>query len=352
MSNDKNWGIDLTGRKMWYEPWPIDQDGKYRNPSEKEIEDIYSISGEAVAETLQYFEECGGDVDKLVQMLNQHVIDGRFLIDENSPDLILQDKTRWYNNEYYFYFIMFTKKIMGRYDFHFGENKDEQLSVYHKIYEKGFMDFIPWGIDKKGNQIKDVSLSIPHILLSYCEEIIKINIDDFVFFINCNLTEMYRVDRNFFDNENIWCSLELIEYCYEFIKILNNNDSFLFNASYYGTLNKLKIIKTFSIFPNKLILSIFKLVAVKINNVHDFKIINNQNNFKLFLSLKHDFNIAKYSKYLDSSIKNDALVWQGATAAAIKTIYDLNNMPYSELKINGYLKKNCLDTICILLFLT
>ena len=30
MNEQKKWGIDLTGRKMLYEPWPVDEDGNYR----------------------------------------------------------------------------------------------------------------------------------------------------------------------------------------------------------------------------------------------------------------------------------------------------------------------------------
>ncbi len=29
----KTWGIDLEGRKMWYDPWPVDIDGIYKQPS-------------------------------------------------------------------------------------------------------------------------------------------------------------------------------------------------------------------------------------------------------------------------------------------------------------------------------
>jgi hypothetical protein len=94
---DKKWGIDLTGRKMWYEPWPTDEAGKYRQPTETEIEEVYGISGEAVCETLLSFEECadkelvgmnsdiGGigrrrfesspsnATQKLIDMLNEHI---------------------------------------------------------------------------------------------------------------------------------------------------------------------------------------------------------------------------------------------------------------------------------------
>jgi len=110
-----NWGIDLTGRKMRHQPWPINKEGKFQEPANNDREEIYGISGEAVRETLLYFEECGGSTEKLIQLLNEHVIDTVFHIDREA----LLDKTRWYNNEYYFYFIMFTKKVMRDYDWKF-----------------------------------------------------------------------------------------------------------------------------------------------------------------------------------------------------------------------------------------
>jgi hypothetical protein len=102
----EEWGIDLTGRKMWYKPWPVNKDGSYIVPDEKDIDEIYGISGEAVKETLLYFEECGGDTGRLVVMLNEHIYSDEYVI--TRKDLLNSD--RWYTNECYFYFIMFTKK--------------------------------------------------------------------------------------------------------------------------------------------------------------------------------------------------------------------------------------------------
>ena len=145
MNKINDWGIDLTNRKMKYQPWTIDIEGKYIAPSEEEKDKIYGISGDAVRETLIYFEECSGDTDELIRLLNEHIIDNRFFIDRES----LLDNKRWYNNEYYFYFQIFCKKIIGRYNWHFGECSNEQLSVYHKIWEKGKFGFVPFGGEHK-----------------------------------------------------------------------------------------------------------------------------------------------------------------------------------------------------------
>nr|HPO49725.1 hypothetical protein [Spirochaetota bacterium] len=115
---DRDWGIDLAGRKMRYSPYHTDREKNYTEPNESEIADIYEISGEAVSETLLYFEDSGGETGKLVKLLNNHMPDKSFFVNRE----ILLDNKRWWNNEFYFYFIMFCKKLIGRYDWRFGEN--------------------------------------------------------------------------------------------------------------------------------------------------------------------------------------------------------------------------------------
>ncbi|MDY6832986.1 MAG: hypothetical protein SWC96_14310 [Thermodesulfobacteriota bacterium] len=61
------WGTDVEGRPMRHCPWAVTGEGRYREPSPKEIESVYGISGRAVAATLRYFEACGGDTPALVE---------------------------------------------------------------------------------------------------------------------------------------------------------------------------------------------------------------------------------------------------------------------------------------------
>lgn len=187
MKIEKEWGIDLIGRKMSHQPWLINNHGEYIQPEKKAIEETYSISGEAINETLLYFEECDGDIDSLIELLNQHVIDNKFSI--KREDLL--DKSRWYTNEYYFYFIMFAKKVIGRYDFHFGENSNEPLSVYHKIYEQGFVKFPPWGKDENRNVIHEITSLNLYFCILVLENIFKIDADEFILFLNNILPVSY-----------------------------------------------------------------------------------------------------------------------------------------------------------------
>ncbi|HNX25634.1 MAG TPA: histidine kinase N-terminal 7TM domain-containing protein, partial [Spirochaetota bacterium] len=331
MNADKDWGIDLTGRKMWYQPWPVDENGLYREPSADEIETTYCISGEAVNETLFYFEECGGDSERLVTMLNEHMAGKMYIITRHD----LLDAEKWYSNEFYFYFIMFTKKVIGRYDFHFGENSSEQLSEHHKIYEKGFMEFIPYGKTVSGTPVHDVTTNNVLGLLLYLEKVLLINTSDIISFINNNLNSRYSIDRDFYNNENIWCSLEFIEYGFEFTKIFANANTFFIKAAIYSTLNELRIGKLFFLIPRQVVLSQLKSGISKANDIHNFKIDLGRGFARFIITIKPDFNISQYSKYLNASIPNDAAVYHGSLAAVIKLIFSLKDLPGSTLSINN-----------------
>jgi len=327
---EKKWGIDLTGRRMWYPPWPVDDSFNYRRPGAAEIDSIFSISGEAVNETLLYFEECGGDTGFLVSMLCDYMVDNRYKTDRDT----LLVKTRWYSHEFYLYFIMFSKKVIGRYDFHFGENSNEQLSIHHKIYEKGFMEYIPYGKTEGGIDIHDVTTSNVLGLLLYLENVSRKDTSDIISFINGNLDRRYVIDRNFFNNESIWCSLEFIEYGFEFSRIIANSRSFFVDAAIYSSFNGLRIGKLVFLVPGKIALSLFESGISKVNNIHDVKFENSRGYTKFLINIKPEFKIRKYSKYLKASLRNDSAIYRGAIAAILQKIYGLKEIPESGLIIN------------------
>ncbi len=232
MKLNQHLGIDLTSRKMWYESWPVDKSGKYRDPLDNEKEEIFCKAGEAVRETLIYFEECGGNTDKLIKLLNEHVLDKRFIINRET----LLDKRRWYNNEYYFYFIMFTKKVIGRFDFHYGEDSDKRLSIYHSIYEKGFIEKIPWGIDENRNFIRDHSTenicnTYSYVIANYKNG--KKIFNEINIFLNLFLSKHKNkhFDLSFFLDQNYWFTSEIMCYFYSFVQVFTNDNKILYKTN-------------------------------------------------------------------------------------------------------------------------
>ena len=320
------WGIDVEGRKMWYEAWPVDSAGDYRQPDSNEIAETYGCSGEAVAESLVYLEECAAreltgvsdPAGRLIDLLNRHVLDERFYITRNE----LLDESRWYTAEYYFYFIMFTKKIMGRYDFHFGEGSDNLLSNYHRIYEKGWMSEDPWKAGKGDEFIHDYSIVNNSGPLYYLEKDFKIDTTDFIYFINASIPGSYSVDRDFYDSETYWVSGEMIQYGYEFFKILSNNMRFSYWAGYHTTLRKATTSRVLLNAPRSLVVFAFKKLVSKTNNVFDYNFISfRDGNFRFNARLKDDFNRQQYGKHIRSCINNNLITNLGAFLGAVELIY-------------------------------
>lgn len=285
---DRDWEIDLTGRRMKYPPYPTDREYNYKDPSQEEIDEVFEISGEAVAETLIYFEEREGDTAKLVELINEHIIGEKFYISRE----ILIDASRWWNNEFYFYFIMFCKKIIGRYDWHFGENSDKDLSIYHRLYEKGFMGKAPWGEDDNGNKVTDTVMSQVSYNLIFIEEILFLDSNEFVDWVNSLIPTKYKLNRDQYNSEAMLVSFEFFYYALELCKIIiNKGHHYIFN-NFYKILDKYKIVNLFiNVPPTKAFESILAMNE-KTSTVMNYKNVLKKGYFKTTVSTNanSDFN--------------------------------------------------------------
>ncbi len=340
--NKKEWGIDLTGRKMLYAPWPVDTLGIYRLPTQSEIEEVYGISGEAVRETLLYFEEradieqadSGGALSAtqhLVLMLNDHAIDDKYRITRDE----LLDPSRWYNNEYYFYFIMFTKKVIGRYDFHYGEGDKGQVSIHHKIFEKGFVEQIPWGVDGHGKTVHDFAITNCVGPLKYIEEN-NYDISDGLLFINSILPNGFNVDREFFNNETFWISGEFLQYCYTIISILSNDLEILIKSAEYSVREKLRTARLIVNVPKKIALSVMKTVTSKANSVYKYDFEIESNFIIISVSFQKHFQVQQYSKYILSCLNNSSRIHIGAFKAIFELLYRRSISNYNDTLLGNY----------------
>jgi len=320
MSN--KWGIDLTGRKMWYNPWAVDEKGKYIQPNEKEIEEIYGISGEAVAETLLYFEECSDklkieNTKKLINLLNNHIIDNRFKITREE----LLDKSRWYNCEYYFYFIMFTKKIMNNYNWRFTKGEDVQLSKYHKIYEIGFLRYIPYG-----GKEKDDSYSMPNAMIK-CY--IKKGYDFSDFF---NWMENLVKQKTSISYKNVVSKLDNFWVCSEFTEFLYELGKVIINKSNMVTIAKESFehfdLVGFSYVPESLLLKIQSFIGNKTTNFYNIKTKSIKNNSAAFyISISEKFDKKKDDIYTAADYEMASAITLAAFPGMIKRLLKLNKDP-------------------------
>ncbi len=336
--------IDLQNRKMIYAPWHMDHDGHNQPASKKEIENTYTISGQAVAEVLDYFEkraeiELGISAEEatstLIARLNFQMPADRYRVNR----IDLKDTGRFYSNEFYFYFIINTKFIMKRQDFHFGENDHIALNNTHKIYEKGTMEYPPFGIFEN-KLIHDVTSANNLMLLIYLEQNLHLDTTDYIILINSFLKKPYQIDRNFYNNEANWCSLEFIEYGFELFKVFANSDEALYTAPLVISGTNLKIGRLIANVPESLLFKGFTTTVRKMNDMHECTIKKfSKTRIDLKVRIKDAFNIKQYGQYLSSGIYNDALVWKGSVSAFMRVIYQENLVPESKMEIqeNGFM---------------
>jgi hypothetical protein len=332
--------IDLNGRRMWYQPWPVDAGGSYRAPSAIETEQTYAISGEAIAETLEWFITCNGSVEELVNLLNSHVPDDRFV----STPATLSDPTRWYTNEYSLYISMFCKRLLGRASFHYGESGDEQLSVHHKPWEQGELQWTPWGEDETGRVIKEeigtfVHGSYMQMLHIVPEEKQAACKRDFFAFVQAFLPERYAglFDEKFFSNELLGYSYEFYHLVYAICTVLTNHDTmnrditgFYFNnrmPSFFGMVLKSAVhLPIGHLFTNLLTRASSKL---------HIDVVTRRNTLYLKIRYSDSF----FDKYRDyryhvNAFRVNDMTYTGGLADILKFFIKMNEEP--EVQVLNY----------------
>lgn len=317
---DDPWGIDLEERIMKFEPWKIDSSGEYITPTDNEIEEIFGVSGGAVNESFNYFIKCGGDTKKLINLLSEHLIDDRFVVTKD----LLFNRENWYTNEFYFYFQMFCKKIIGRYDWHYGEGKDLVLSKYHKIYEKGFLKFIPYGGEEK-----DATHAIPFAFMEFYGNQ-GVDFSDYIDWVESLVK--YKSGLSYKDEvskiRDIKLCGELAYYIYEFLKIrLNKNNLATCVDEGFEVYN----MSGLSYFPKSMVISALTFISNKSSkNIRLEMQKNGKNKFLCNIHTQSDYKVEKYDKYKKSIFINIHNLFVQTIKKVFIKIYNLDTEPEIE----------------------
>jgi class 3 adenylate cyclase len=314
----KEWGIDITGRKMIFAPWTTDEIGNYITPKQEDIIEVYGISGEAVAETLLYFEKCGGNSQQLISLLNKHCLSPIYHI--NRDDLL--NSERWYNCEYYFYFIMFTKKLMGDYKWRFTKGDDVQLSKYHRIYEKGFIDFDPFG-----KEDQDVQNNPYFATITYFK---NKGVDLTEWLEWCDILSKPKTNISFKNDfskiEHGWMSSEFFHFSIELLKVVMNKSSLV---SVFKEAFEVWTLAGFSYVPESMLIKTLEYVANKGTRayVYNIKLSKSKNSIEIILKQKQPYNAKKDDIYYNSTFLTGLDCVIAIFQPTIKKLLRLDKMP-------------------------
>ena len=309
--------IKLNGRGMRHAPWTVDSQGFYRPPSEKESTEIYGVSGVAFRETLLYFEACGGSTPELAELLNSHVPGDGFVIFR--PQLL--DERRWYTSEYYFYFVMFCKQLIGRFDWHFGENAPARLSGHHRIWEKGPLRYVPYGGPEKDSTFSMIKAMLDHYAAvgfdftdlyewaeGLCREKTGISFRDVVL-----------------DIKNTWLSSEFWYYLIEFIKIVTNiNNAGRIAAESFDHYE----LEGFAFAPEGMLIHLLTYMLNQSTRAYRVRVAYAGGNTATFeLERRPDWNADKTDKYFVSATSNGDQAVIAAYQLIIKKFLRLDVTP-------------------------
>jgi len=314
----KEWGIDITGRRMVFAPWTTDEYGRYINPKDTDIIETYGISGEAFSETLLFFEQCSGNSKELIELLNEHSKSKTYHITRQE----LLDSRRWYNCEYYFYFIMFTKKLIGNYSWRYSKGDDVQLSKYHRIYEKGFIDFDPFG-----KEDKDVQNNAYFATLTYFR---KKGVDLTEWLEWCDILAGPKTNISFKNDfskiEHGWMSSEFFHFSIELLKVVMNKSSLV---SIFREAFEVWTLAGFSYVPESMLIKTLEYIANKGTRAYVYYITlsKSKNSVEIILKQKQPYNAKKDDIYYNSTFTTGLDCVIAIFQPTIKKLLRLDKLP-------------------------
>lgn len=309
----EKWGIDITNRIMKYQPWKVDRNYEYVEPTSIEIQKTYGINSSTIIEVYNAFIQDGGDYKALIGLLNSHAFNSKFILTHET----ILNNYRWYTNEFYFYLIMFTKTIIGDYDWCY---KSDDYSSFHKIYEIGHLRYIPFG-----KNIQDVTNTVIVSILCFLENK-SIDTSDIFEWFDC-LT-IHKTKLNYLKDikklENCCVCSEFIFFFYEFVKVVSNiNDLFDISSSstkyYYSN---------FFWVPQR-----FAPIALKacISNSSSMFNVSTKNSGKSSISIhinrKSSFDMNKMHGYSKSININVNEIISGVHTKILARLLNLKNLP-------------------------
>ena len=260
--------IDLRGRNMLHPPWLSDPEELKENPWQQPPETLLDILG-------AYVEE-GGSQDELYRLLNSHMPSGEYFISAET----LENPHRFYSLEFYFYFFTFCKILLNNPGFFFN-NGDKPLDIHHYILEKGSLKFPPW--KSNANNLEGyLSLANIRAVFVFVEEEFQLGetaigrktgrelAGEVLTYMNQMVELPYRVDRAFFDREEVLVSYEYLFNITSIFEFLMNASNFISKAYRYGTLKNHHLAQAVFLLPGKSPSEKMKEWVKRTNNVYDF----------------------------------------------------------------------------------
>ncbi len=273
-------------------------------------ESEFPQDGTAIIRCVRAFVDHGGDPEALCELLSQHLSNPRFTV---TPEGLVQSDRR-YSYEFYFYLFVFAKTILEDPGFRYMPTRGDQLESFHNILEQGPMRFDPWQCDECGSFAGQLSITNMLSMFMYVEEVIEASPSsdapngertisrDALNCLNSCVSESFRVDRGFFDKEELLISMEYLLYLSEIFIMLTNDKDFVYNALYYGFLHDSKLARSIFSQPAMSPVEGFMLWQTRTNNLYRMEFRQRPQRLDVRLHLRNLFNTGMLGAYREASV--------------------------------------------------
>ncbi len=274
--------IDLRGRQMHHTPWGS------RNPA-------FPLSQDSIGDIFSAFLAAGGDEDALFALLNRH------LPKTASPAgrMILENRSLFFSLEFQFYLIVFTKELLQDLYFRCTGSKDMPLSADHRIIEAGPARFDPWRYEFDGYDDGYLSITNMRSMLLYAEEIYRepgVAAEALAFLNRC-VPEPFRVERSFFDRQEVLISFEYLFYLASLFEYLTNDPDYVYHSHYYGYRHDNLIARSIFIQPSISPAEGFLQWQARTNNVYRMSINEGKNRLQVHIHLRKPIQTGMFGMY-------------------------------------------------------
>ena len=240
------------------------------------------VPGTAVADIVGAFVAAGGSAARLCALLGDHV-------PTQSPaptPAALADPKQACSLEFYFYVFTFAKILLDDPLFCHTIDGTTQLPRHHVILEQGPMKFPPWRLGFDSPPDGYLSITNMRSMFVYVEDAApappfapeKTRAEsgsrlarEALAFLNACAPCEYRVDRGFFDKEEVLISLEYLFYISCILQLLTNDDRFVYHSLRYGTLHSNSLARTIFLQPALSPVDGFRQWQARTNHVYNME---------------------------------------------------------------------------------
>jgi signal transduction histidine kinase/CheY-like chemotaxis protein len=260
------------------------------------------------------FRLAGGDTDALCTLLNDHLPTPEYTLAAQD----LNASNRFYSLEFHLYVGMFAKLLLADPCFCYRPDDEPQLDAQHLIIEQGPLKYTPWCRLEAGQPPAGyLSITNMRSMFTYVEEAVPLPqfageslrsalgmrlAREGLEYLNACAAPEFRVERSFFDNEEVLISFEYLFYISHIFMCITNDPQFVYNSLYYGTFHSNQLARSIFLQPTLSPVEGLRQWQARTNHVYNMEFRQRGRRLWIRMSLTRSLRTGMFGSYRQSCI--------------------------------------------------